>query len=216
MSLFISFEGIEGSGKTTQAKRLATGLEKHGYSVVVTREPGGCPIADQIRGILLHPGNDRLVPEAELLLYAAARAQHVAEVIAPALDNGKVVLCDRYCDATLAYQGYARGLDMGMVKQLNHLAAGSCVPRLTLLLDMLPDQGIKRALHRNANTGGPDEGRFEQEALAFHIKVRQGYLDLARMEPHRIKTVDATGTPDEVAARIWTIVSKVLDCTENL
>jgi dTMP kinase len=210
MSLFISFEGIEGSGKTTQIKLLATRLENQGYEVLITREPGGCPIADQIRHILLNPDNDRLVPGAELLLYAAARAQHVAEVIIPALQQDKIVLCDRYCDATLAYQGYARGLDLQLVQQLNELAAGTCRPHLTLLLDMHPDQGLNRAQNRNVVAAGPDEGRFEQESLVFHNKVRQGYLDLARLEPHRIKVIDATGTHEQVAMRIWNTISGFL------
>lgn len=215
MSFFISLEGIEGSGKTTQIKLLASRLESLDHDVLMTREPGGCPIADQIRQILLHPDNDSLDPKAELLLYAAARAQHVAEIILPALARKRVVLCDRYCDATLAYQGYARGLDLQLIRQLNELAAGTCRPHLTLLLDMAPDHGIGRARDRNARTQGPDEGRFEQESLAFHSKVRQGYLDLARQEPERIKIVDAHGTLDEVADRIWRITSDTLTFLGN-
>lgn len=210
MSLFISFEGIEGSGKTTQIQLLANQLESLGYDVLITREPGGCPIADQIRHILLHPENDRLVPDAELLLYAAARAQHVAEVITPALKQGKIVLCDRFCDATLAYQGYARGLDLQLVLQLNDLAAGTCRPHLTLLLDMHPDQGLHRAQSRNAVAAGPAEGRFEQESLIFHSKVREGYLALAQQEPLRIKVIDATGNHEQVAKRIWQTTSSFL------
>lgn len=209
MSFFISFEGIEGSGKTTQIKLLASRLESLGYDVLITREPGGCPIADQIRRILLDPDNDNLDPKAELLLYAAARAQHVAEIILPALEQNRIVLCDRYCDATLAYQGYARGLDLQLVQQLNILAAGMCRPHLTLLLDMQPEHGIERARDRNAANQGPDEGRFEQETLAFHNKVRQGYLKLAEEEPRRIKIVDADGTLEEIAMRIWRIASNV-------
>ncbi len=215
MPLFISFEGIEGSGKTTQIQLLANQLESLGYDVLITREPGGCPIADQIRHILLHPDNDRLVPDAELLLYAAARAQHVAEVISPALEQGKIVLCDRYCDATLAYQGYARGLDLQLVHQLNDLAAGTCRPHLTLLLDMHPDQGLHRAQSRNAATSGPAEGRFEQESLKFHSKVREGYLVLAQQEPLRIKVIDATGTHEQVATRIWQTTSSFLSRSRN-
>ncbi|MGE4545610.1 MAG: dTMP kinase [Pedobacter sp.] len=215
MSSFISFEGIEGSGKTTQIQLLANRLESLGYEVLITREPGGCPIADQIRHILLHPDNDRLVPGAELLLYAAARAQHVSEVITPALEQGKIVLCDRYCDATLAYQGYARGLDLQLVQQLNDLAAGTCRPNLTLLLDMLPDHGLHRAQSRNAVASGPAEGRFEQESLIFHSKVRQGYLDLAQQEPQRIKVIDATGTQEQVAKRIWQTTSGFLNCSRS-
>jgi dTMP kinase len=210
MSPFISFEGIEGSGKTTQIQLLANRLENLGYDVLITREPGGCPIADQIRHILLHPDNGRLVPGAELLLYAAARAQHVTEVITPALEQNKIVLCDRYCDATLAYQGYARGLDMQLVQQLNDLAAGTCRPDLTLLLDMRPDQGLHRAQSRNAIASGPAEGRFELESLTFHSKVREGYLSLAQREPQRIKVIDAEGTQEQVAKRIWHTTSEFL------
>lgn len=214
MSFFISFEGIEGSGKTTQIRWLADRLQSRGHEVLITREPGGCPIADQIRRILLHPDNDSLVPRAELLLYAAARAQHVAEVIRPALQQGRMVLCDRYCDATLAYQGYARGLDLPLVKQLNELAAGNCLPHLTLLLDMPPDRGLQRALQRNTAAADLAEGRFEQESLAFHRKVRDGYLDLARLEPHRIRIVDAEGSLEQVADRIWSVAAAFLDSAE--
>lgn len=215
MSLFISFEGIEGSGKTTQIGLLAERLETMGHEVLITREPGGCPIADQIRRILLHPDNDNLVAKAELLLYAAARAQHVEEVILPALRGGKIVLCDRYCDATLAYQGYARGLELQLVRHLNALAAGDCQPRLTLLLDMAPKRGLNRALQRNTTTGDPAEGRFEQESLEFHEKVRQGYLKLAEHEPQRFRIIDATGPRDQVADRIWSATMDFLQPVER-
>lgn len=214
MALFITFEGIEGCGKTTQIKILAERLKNRGDRVLVTREPGGCPISDQIRRILLHPENDQLFAKAELLLYAAARAQHVEEVILPALQGGKTVLCDRYCDATLAYQGYARGLELPLVKHLNDLAAGACLPGLTLLLDMPADEGLQRALRRNTDSGNPQEGRFEQEALAFHGKVRQGYLNLANQDPQRFRVIDATGTLEQVAERIWAAVSEALSTAE--
>jgi dTMP kinase len=207
MSLFISLEGIEGCGKTTQIKILASRLEDLGIRVLVTREPGGCPISDQIRQILLNPGNNLLVAKAELLLYAAARAQHVDEIIAPALQKGAIVLCDRFSDATLAYQGYGRGLDLELIHLLNDVAAGTCRPHLTLLLDMPAEQGITRARARNAASAGPDEDRFEQEALAFHLKVRQGYLELARRAASRFRIIDADGTPEQVADRIWRVTS---------
>jgi dTMP kinase len=201
MSFFITLEGIEGSGKTTQVRTLAAWLRQRGMTVRTTREPGGCPIADAIREILLHPANDVLVPRAELLLYAAARAQHVEEVILPALEKGETVLCDRFSDATLAYQGNGRGLDFSLIAQLNGLAAGNLVPQLTLLLDMPAEEGLMRARRRNAATEENREDRFEQESLAFHRRVREGYLAIASRET-RVRVIDACGTESEVAARI--------------
>jgi len=201
--MFITFEGIEGSGKTTQIALLADWLTgRTGQAPVLTREPGGCPIADQIRGVLLDSANQAMTERAELLLYAAARAQHVAEIIRPALDAGRIVLCDRYCDATVAYQGYGRGLPIPVIEELNALASNGLTPDLTLLLDFAPDTGLERACRRNAaNTFGRDEGRFEQEALAFHQRVRNGYLALADDNPRFVR-IDANGSPQEVAERI--------------
>ena len=191
MSLFISFEGIEGSGKTTQIQLLANQLESLGYDVLITREPGGCPIADQIRHILLHPENDRLVPDAELLLYAAARAQHVVpKSLLPALKQGKIVLCDRFCDATLAYQGYARGLDLQLVLQLNDLAAGTCRPHLTLLLDMHPDQGLHRAQSRNCCGRRPCRGA-----------IRAGISYISFQGARRLSGSGTTGAPTDQGHR---------------
>lgn len=211
MAPFITFEGIEGSGKTTQIARAAEFLRRCGYQVVTTREPGGCPIANAIREILLHPANDALVDRAELLLYAAARAQHVAEVIKPALQQGRIVLCDRYTDATLAYQGYGRGLDLELIEELNELASASCRPHLTLVLDMPHEVGLQRALQRNTEENMTDEGRFEQESLAFHQRVRNGYLTLARNDPQRMRVVDATGSPDQVGKRLIACLQNFLD-----
>ncbi len=209
MSLFISFEGIEGCGKTTQIGLLANDLLCQGYQVLATREPGGCPIADQIRNILLHPGNSAMVPRAELLLYAAARAQHVEEVIRPALQQGKVVLCDRFTDATLAYQGFGRGLDLELIQELNVVAASELVPDVTLLLDMPAEEGLGRAVRRNTETELDEEGRFELESLEFHRRVRQGYLELARRH-QRFLMIDALGSIGQVAGRIKKALAPVL------
>ncbi|MDW7643516.1 MAG: dTMP kinase [Desulfuromonadales bacterium] len=201
MNLFITFEGIEGCGKTTQLRLLARNLAAQGVDVVTTREPGGCPIADAIRQILLDPGNQALVPRSELLLYAAARAQHVDEVIRPALQAGKTVLCDRFTDATCAYQGYGRGLDKTLIHRLNELAAAETCPDLTILLDMPAEEGLQRAQSRNTVQTLEHEGRFEQESLTFHRRVRQGYLELAHRQ-NRFLVIDALGSQETVASRI--------------
>ncbi len=214
MALFITFEGIEGSGKTTQLRTLAERLQQRGMRVRTTREPGGCPIADAVRDILLHPANSALVPRAELLLYAAARAQHVDEVILPALKGGETVLCDRFTDATVAYQGHGRGLDMPLIAELNTLAAGDLVADLTLLLDMPAEDGLRRARRRGATTKGNREDRFEQESLEFHRRIREGYLAIARREP-RVRIVDARGSEAEVAARIDAAVNAFLETTDR-
>lgn len=202
MSLLITFEGIEGCGKSTQLSLLAERLRRRGMEVLVTREPGGCPLADAIRSILLHPDSTALVPRAELLLYAAARAQHVDEVIRPALNRGSTVLCDRYLDATVAYQGFGRGLDAQLIDSLNTLATDGILPHLTLLLDMPVEEGLRRARRRNATQpSGEDEDRFERESFDFHQKVRDGYLHLARQE-ERFRVIDATGSVEAVSARV--------------
>jgi dTMP kinase len=206
MAWFITFEGIEGCGKTTQLRRLALRLEASGHAVINTREPGGCPIADQIRGILLNADNSAMEPMTELLLYAAARAQHVAEVVGPALAVGKVVLCDRFTDATVAYQGFARGLDFDVIDRLNRLATGNIRPDVTLLLDCPVEVGLGRAHARISTTAGEKEERFERESLQFHERVRAGYLELARREPQRFIVIDgslgADATEEAVAAAL--------------
>lgn len=199
MAKLITCEGIEGSGKSTQILLLAAHLRRQGREVVVTREPGGCPIADDIRRILLDPANQQLCPTAELLLYAAARAQHVEEVIRPALAQGALVLCDRYIDATVAYQGFGRGLDLPLIEQLNQVASSGLVPDLTLLFDLPVATGLGRALARNA-VALENEGRFEAESLVFHQRVRDGYLQGAS-QSERFSIIDATGTPEQVSER---------------
>ena len=208
MAKLITCEGIEGSGKSTQILHLANHLRSRGREVVVTREPGGCPIADAIRRILLDPSNQQLCANAELLLYAAARAQHVEEVIRPALAKGAIVLCDRYIDATIAYQGFGRGLDLTLIEQLNQVASRGLLPDLTLLFDLPVATGLRRALARNA-VALEDEGRFEAESLAFHQRVRAGYLQCAS-QLKRFSIVDATGRPEEVAERVERIVDAFL------
>ena len=210
MASFITFEGIEGSGKTTQIKLLAQQLRQRGYQVLQTREPGGCQIADQIRGILLHPDNAAMVSRAELLLYAAARAQHVEEIVQPALAAGKIVLCDRFTDATLAYQGDGRGLDRGLISQLNKLAAGDCRPDLTLLFDLPVTIGLGRALQRESDQQDSSEGRFERETLEFHQRIRDGYLALASAEPERFRILAANQAPELISRQITDIVASFL------
>lgn len=204
---FITFEGVEGCGKTTQIRLLADKLQLAGYDVLTTREPGGCPIADQIRGILLDAENCSMVPMAELLLYAAARAQHVSEVIAPAISRNAIVLCDRFTDATMAYQSYGRDISRHTVETLNTLACQSVKPDMTVLLDFDPENGLNRARKRIEECSGPKEERFELEALTFHQNVRNGYLELARHEPGRFIVIDANGSIEAVSNNVFSAVS---------
>ncbi len=206
MGLFITFEGIEGCGKTTQMKLLAKGLEEKGYSAVMTREPGGCPIADKIRHVLLDAANSSMVPLTELFLYSAARAQHVSEVITPALTAGKVVLCDRFTDATVAYQGHGRQLDLALIDQLNLLATGPVRPQLTILLDCPVEVGLGRAMARISATTGAKEERFEQESVLFHNRVRNGYLQLAEAAPDRFVVINGDQNIMDVQAAITSAV----------
>jgi dTMP kinase len=216
MTRFITFEGIEGCGKTTQIRLLAASLMDAGHDVTLTREPGGCPIADQVRAILLDAGNSAMTPLAELLLYAAARAQHIREVVAPALSRGGIVLCDRFTDATLAYQGYGRQLDLDLIKQLNTMAADGHKPGLTLLIDCPVEVGLQRAIDRiegntAQNAATPPEDRFELESWHFHDRVRSGYLALAAAEPDRFQVVDGNRPVGMAAAEILDRVSRWLD-----
>lgn len=208
MSMFITFEGIEGSGKTSHIRKIAAMLGEKGYDCLLTREPGATDIGRQIRAILLNPDNRGLDPTAELLLYMADRAHHVATVIRPALAKGRPVICDRYVDATIAYQGYARGLDIGLLRQLHALVLNDLKPDMTILLDLPVEKGLERAWRQIDGGQRPDdETRFEREALAFHERVRRGYLDMARREPGRFRIIDSDRPADEVQADIRRILS---------
>jgi len=205
--VLITFEGIDGSGKSTQIGLLAKALEAAGQSVLVTRQPGGCELGKTLRAILLSMDSRNLDHRAELFLYLADRAQHVAEVIHPALQAGKVVLCDRFTDSTIAYQGYGRGLDVALLTRLNDVAVNGTWPQCTLLLDLDPEQGLRRTLARDLRAGTASaEGRFEAEELEFHCRVRAGYLALAAIQPKRFVTIDATPAPDLVARAVWQAV----------
>jgi dTMP kinase len=209
--ILITFEGIEGSGKTTQLKILADYLQLHKRPCLVTREPGGTQIGDAIRKLLLNPANAAMVPLAELLLYVAQRAQHVKETLEPALGAGKIILCDRYCDATTAYQGGARRLPSAVIDQLNHLATGGMMPRLTFLLDCPVELGLRRARDRfHAKEGRPGGDRIEREELDFHERVREAYLAIARREPQRVVIVDGTADIDTIQQKILRELDRVL------
>lgn len=184
--VFISFEGIEGSGKSTQARLLSDSFEAEGYRVFLTREPGGTMLGDRIRDILLDPRHTMMHELTELLLYNAARAQHLQEKIMPELAAGSVVITDRFTDSTVAYQGYGRGLDISTIYALDMIATGGFTPRLTVLLDMEVAEGLER------NREARKSDRFELEALAFHQRVREGFLDIAKSNPDRFVIIDAS------------------------
>lgn len=198
--MFITFEGPEGSGKTTQLLRLAEWLRGRGVDCETTKEPGGTPIGDRIRAILLDSASAAMDSWTEVLLYSASRRQNVAERIRPALARGAVVLCDRYTDATLAYQGYGRVIDLGRLERLNEWATQGVMPELTLLYDIDEETGLTRAHARNAAMT-VDEGRLEAEDLRFHRRVREGYLAMAAAAPGRFAIIDAHGTIDAVFER---------------
>jgi dTMP kinase len=200
---FITFEGIEGSGKTTQIERLAEKLRSASQEVVLTREPGGTELGSALRALLLRPSSTAPAPEAELLLYLADRAQHLTQIIEPALATGAIVLCDRYRDATVAYQGYGRQLDAQRIVNWHAEPPLNRMPDRTLWFDIDPEVSLLRARQRDLDRNSAEsEGRFEQEALEFHRRVATGYADLARQEPERIRRIDASGTLDEVEARV--------------
>jgi dTMP kinase len=210
LSLFITFEGVEGSGKTTQIKRLRKYLARKGISCKVTREPGGPPISEKIRKILLDPSHRKLAPLSELFLYEAARAQHIHEVIKPLLQRGTIVLCDRFNDATLAYQGYGRKLDRSLIEKLNGIASQGIRPDITFLLDCPSDLGLKRALRRNRTLRNEREGRFENEKIQFHHRVRKGYLAIARKEPRRVMVINTRAGEEKVFEKIRQIMDELM------
>ncbi|MEE8432463.1 MAG: dTMP kinase [Candidatus Desulfatibia sp.] len=214
--MFITLEGIEGSGKTTQVRHIVEFLQSKGHACVATREPGGTRIGKQIRALLLDPESSDMDPMTELLLYTADRAQHVKQFVLPLLSAGKTVLCDRYYDATVVYQGYARGLDIGLIRGLHKLILKDLKPDITILLDLPPDEGLARAWKQiNSGTRTGIESRFEKETLAFHEKVRSGYLELARLEPERFRVIDASKSESQVRKEILGILSSELNLTAS-
>ncbi len=205
--MFITLEGPEGSGKTSQLPRLADYLREQGYDVLTTREPGGTIIGDQVRAVLTRLDNTAMQPRTEILLFLAARAQLVEEVIRPALAQGKIILSDRYADSTLAYQGYGHGVDLALLRLLLDFATGGLRPDLTLLLDVDPAVGLSRR-----RSSGGEWNRLDAYALEFHQRVRQGYLTMAQQEPTRWRVVDASQPPDVVQSALSQLVLNRLRC----
>lgn len=203
---FITFEGPDGSGKTSQLKLAAAWLECHGVPLLITREPGGTPIGEEIRKLVHDTKHTEMAREAEILLYSASRAQLVAEVILPALTAGKVVLCDRFFDSTYAYQGYGRGLPMKSLQLITGFATQNLIPDLTLYLDISPEIGIQRR-----ESGGDVLNRLDRETLEFHNRVREGYLALIKANPERWHIIAASGTREKVHSAIKSVLKQALD-----
>jgi dTMP kinase len=203
--LFITFEGIDLCGKSTQAELLVTYLQEKKIEVVLSREPGGPPISEKIRGILLSREHASMRPLTELLLYEAGRAQHTEELIRPSLKAGKCVILDRYGDASIAYQGWGRELGPDLVRQLNQLATGGLLPDITILLDLSPEEAARRAQGK-----GWQADRLEGEAIEFHRRVREGYRQLAREEPDRVKLIDGQGRTDEIHRQIRALIKPLV------
>lgn len=201
--LFITLEGVDGCGKTTQANLLVDALEAAGHEVVRVREPGGARLSEKIRLLLLDPGNTDMCDECELLLYEAARAQNVREVIQPALDRGATVVCDRFYDSTFAYQAYGRGISSDLVTTANRLGSCGLVPNVTLVFDLDPTKAFGRAVQEGAD-------RLEGEGMSFQQRVRRGYAELAKEEPNRVRMVDASGTIDAVCSRVVSALRDVV------
>ena len=208
MSLFITFEGGEGCGKSTQAKALWTRLSQQGISAELTHEPGGTALGNELRRLLKGKRQDEISPEAELFLFAACRIQLVSEVIRPSLQQGKVVICDRFADSTTVYQGYGRGIDLATIKATNDLATQGTKPDLTVLLDIPAARGLSR---KQAKT----KDRFEAEAIAFHNRVRDGYLRLAAEEPERWLVIDALLPKARIGRTIWDRVNQLLEAENS-
>lgn len=203
---FITLEGGEGAGKSTQARKLKAALEARGHPVVLTREPGGSPGAEQIRALLVEGEKDRWTALAETLLFLAARADHLARLVEPSLTQGSWVVCDRFSDSTFVYQGIARGLGLEKVRRLHEAAFGALKPDLTLILDLPADEGLRRAQER----GEVAETRFEKFDIGFHEKLRYAFADLAAEEPKRCALIDATRDAETVAASVWAKVEERL------
>lgn len=212
---FITFEGLDGTGKSTQMRRLAAALRKSGHEVVETREPGGTATGEKIRKVLLDSDTSALAPLAEMALMFASRVQHIAEVIEPALAAGSIVLCDRFTDSTEAYQGGGRKLGSVPVRELHRVLCGDLQPDLTILLEANPHASVSRARKRNrqasrTSSRGHDENRFEQETRAFFTRVRESYMAIAKREPARVVIVDARGTPGQTHGKILEVVRRKL------
>jgi len=197
--LFITFEGIEGSGKSTLLYNVAAALRRSGLDPLMTREPGGTSLGVALRKVLLNPDMERIGSIAELMLFAADRAQHVSQVILPALETGQTVLCDRYSDATVAYQGHGRGIPLDVITAVDNPARSGAIPHMTVLLDLPAETGLTRARARNNESSDKSESRIDEEEMAFHRKVREGYLMLAGNEPERFLVLDALEKPDRLA-----------------
>ena len=205
----ITLEGGEGAGKSTQINLLASKLKDLGKDIITTREPGGAPGAEAIRALLVERRGQTWAPLTEAILHSAARAEHVTATVRPALEKGTWVISDRFSDSTLAYQGYGLGLSKATIAALTERATGGLKPDLTLILDIPVEQGLARAGRRiEANKKGPAEDRYERMGLAFHERLRRGFRAIAKAEPKRCKIIDASGTVDEVAERIWAAVAK--------
>ncbi|MEW6586800.1 MAG: dTMP kinase [Nitrospirota bacterium] len=201
---FISLEGIEGTGKSTQAKLLFNHLRQKGFDVALTAEPGGTKIGDKIREVLLSPDHNEMAPMTELLLYFSSRTQHMEELIMPALKRGAIVVTDRFTDSTIAYQGYGRGIDLGLIHSLDRIATSGFRPDLTLLLDLDVETGLRR------NKGINKTDRLELEDVEFHERVRDGFLLLAAQESERIRVIDASAGIEEVHERVIAAVGRIL------
>lgn len=210
MIRFITFEGGDGSGKTTQLREVERHLYELNRSCVLTREPGGTALGKMLRKVLLEVGDEEIAESTELFLYLADRAQHVKQIIAPALSAGKIVLCDRFSDSTLAYQGYGRGIDLDWLRGLNDTATQGLRPDLSFLFDCPVEVGLARASQRSTQSqaGRPREDRFEREKIEFHERVRQGFLALARAEPKRFRVIDASRPVTDVAKQIRAIIDR--------
>jgi len=214
MKFFITFEGIEGCGKTTQVSLLKDFLEDRSYRVVTTREPGGTRIGDTIRKILLDSSNTDIDTKTELLLYQASRAQLIKDVITPSLEQGCIVLCDRFTDATLAYQGYAQGISRDLIRGLNQFASEELTPDFTILIDCPVEIGLKRARDRNDTRSlSESEDRFEEKSIAFHQKVRWGYLQIAEQHSNRYHVVDGRDSPSAIEQDIRSALLKKMEGT---